>query len=140
ASYQNEPITRLVRKHWGALQIATPEEKLAEVRRLNNDLRAGSGDVRNGRVLFRQHCGNCHKLFGEGQEVGPDLTHANRQDRDFLLVSLVDPSALIRKEYLSYTAHMKDGRVVTGLIVEQSGDRLTLQGANNEKTILSRDR
>jgi putative heme-binding domain-containing protein len=43
--------------------------------------------------LFRKHCATCHKLFDEGEAIGPDLTHANRKDRDYLLVSIVDPSA-----------------------------------------------
>ncbi|MFM9064784.1 MAG: hypothetical protein ACKOOI_17365, partial [Pirellula sp.] len=41
----NEPqIDILLTKHWGRLKASTPEEKLAEVRRLNNDLRAGTGN------------------------------------------------------------------------------------------------
>src|SRR5207253_1213898 len=94
----NDPaLDALVRKHWGAVTTGTPEEKLAEVRRLNNDLRAAAGDPSKGKVLFETHCATCHKLFGEGKDVGPDLTTANRGDRDYLLVSLVDPSAVVRK-------------------------------------------
>ena len=47
-----------------------------------------------------KHCATCHKLFGEGGTVGPDLTHANRERPRLLLVSIVDPGAVIRKEYL----------------------------------------
>ena len=46
--------------------------------------------------------------------VGPDLTHANRADRNYLLVSIVDPSSVIRREYVSYRLETKDGRVLTG--------------------------
>ena len=73
------------------------------------------GDPRAGRALFTKHCAACHKLFGEGGAVGPDLTHANRADRQFLLVSLIDHSAVIRKEYLAWTVQTTDGRVHTGL-------------------------
>jgi putative heme-binding domain-containing protein len=132
-------LDRLVRKHWGALSGSTPEAKLAEVRRLNNDLRAAAGDAARGRVLFREHCGTCHTLFGEGKLVGPDLTHANRHDRDFLLVSLVDPSCVIRKEYQPAVVQTRDGRVLTGLLAEQTPAQLTLVAANGERTSVRRD-
>jgi putative heme-binding domain-containing protein len=73
----------------------------------------------------------CHTLFGEGGKVGPDLTHANR-DREFLLGSIVDPSATIRKEYLAYEVTMKDGRILSGVIAEQSGGNLTLATITGE--------
>jgi putative membrane-bound dehydrogenase-like protein len=138
AVHHDPALDELVRKHWGNVRVATPEEKLAEVRRLNNDLRAGPGDLRAGRGLFAKHCATCHRLFGEGGAVGPDLTHANRADRDFLLVSLVDPSSVIRKEYLSYTVQTTDGRVLTGLIVEQTPQRVTLVNERNERTTVPR--
>jgi putative heme-binding domain-containing protein len=140
ALHRDKELVALVRKHWGSIKPATPGEKLAEVRRLNNDLRAGTGDAAKGRALFRKHCASCHRLFGEGQAVGPDLTHANRKDRDWLLLSIVDPGAVIRKEYLSYVVHTKDGRVLTGLLAEQTAGQVTLVGANNERTTVARER
>ena len=84
ALFDDDMLDALVIKHWGKLQAATREEKLAEVRRLNNDLRAAGGDAVSGQAIFKKHCAGCHPLFGEGTKLGPDLTTANRQDRDFL--------------------------------------------------------
>src|SRR5262249_1490479 len=133
ARFTDARIDALVRKHWGNLKAATPDEKLAEVRRLNNDLRAGDGDPRRGREIFRKACANCHQLFGEGEKVGPDLTHANRKDRDALLVSIVDPSAVIRKEFVAHVVQTTDGRTLSGLLVEQTPGRVTLLTAKNER-------
>ncbi len=108
------------------------------MRRLNNDLRAAAGHAEQGREIFRKQCGTCHALFGEGEKIGPDLTHANRRDRDFLLASIVDPSAVVRKEFTNYTAQTTDGRVLTGLIVDQNANSLTLLTAKNERLRLSR--
>jgi putative heme-binding domain-containing protein len=140
-AWHNDPqLDTLVRKHWGTVAAGTPEEKLAEIRRLNNDLRAGAGEPLKGRELFRKQCATCHRLFGEGNVVGPDLTFANRKDRDYLLVSLIDPGAVIRKEYLSYVAQTTDGRLLTGLLVEQTPQRIVLLDAKNERTAIARDK
>jgi putative heme-binding domain-containing protein len=137
ALLEDEKLNSIVTKHWGRLQGATAEEKLAEVRRLNNDLRAGSGNPETGRELFRKHCATCHHLFGEGTKLGPDLTSANRADRDFLLVSLVDPSSVIRKEFVSVVVLTTDGRVETGLAVARDDGGLTIVTSKNERKSFS---
>jgi putative membrane-bound dehydrogenase-like protein len=131
-------LAALVRKHWGVTRGTTREERLAEVRRLNNDLRAAPGNAARGRGLFREHCAKCHRLHGEGELIGPDLTHANRGDRDFLLVSLVDPAGVVRKEYQAYNIATKDGRILTGLIVEQTPDLITVCDSKGERTRVPR--
>jgi putative membrane-bound dehydrogenase-like protein len=140
ALHRDRALDDLVRKQWGNVQPGTPGEKLAEVRRFNNDLRAGLGNAVAGRALFQKHCATCHKLFGEGGAVGPDLTHANRKDRDYLLVSIVDPSAVIRKEHLAYNVQTTDGRSLTGLLAEQTPREVTLLDGKNQRTKLARDR
>jgi putative membrane-bound dehydrogenase-like protein len=137
ALLEDDVLNAIVTKHWGRLQGATAEEKLAEVRRLNNDLRAGSGNPEKGRELFKKHCSACHQLFGEGIKLGPDLTSANRADRDFLLVSLVDPSSVIRKEFVSVVVQTTDGRVETGLAVARDDNGLTIVTPKNEHKIFS---
>lgn len=139
ALHQDAELEALVRRHWGNVSAGTPEERLAEMRRLANDLRAASGDPSAGKRMFQKHCAKCHKLFGEGEALGPDLTTANRQDRDYLLVSLVDPSSVIRREYLSHVVQTIDGRVLVGLIVGQTAGSLTLADAKGERITVLRD-
>ncbi|MGI8965244.1 MAG: PVC-type heme-binding CxxCH protein, partial [Limisphaerales bacterium] len=138
--HNDKQLDALVKKFWGNISGGTPEEKLADIRRFNNDLRAFPGDAKNGREVFLKSCAVCHELFGEGQKVGAELTHANRADKDFLLTSIVDPSAVIRKEFLNYNVETSDGRVLSGLILEQNPNSVTLIGAKNEKTTVSRDK
>ncbi|MBC7855641.1 MAG: HEAT repeat domain-containing protein, partial [Pirellulaceae bacterium] len=138
ASHNIPALDNQVRQHWGKISPPTKEEVLADVRRLNNDLRAFPGDVKTGKVLFAKHCATCHKLFNEGGAVGPDLTFANRTDRDYLLISTVDPSAVVRKEFQSFTALLNDGTIVTGLIGESTPERVAFIDARAQKTEVPR--
>ena len=139
ALHQDKSLDGLVRKHWGNIAGGTPEDKLAEMRRLMNDLRAGKGDLDRGKKLFEKHCSSCHQLFGQGTKLGPDLTTANRHDLPFLLQSMVDPSAMIRREYLVHIVETKDGRVLTGMIVDQAPNKLVLANAKNERETIAID-
>jgi putative membrane-bound dehydrogenase-like protein len=138
--FKDRQLDDLVRKHWGSVRAGTPEEKLAEVRRLSNDLRAGGGDPRAGREVYRKVCAACHRLFDEGERIGPDLTHANRKDHDYLLVSIVDPGAVVRKEYLNYVVQTTDGRALTGLIAEQTAAVVALVDSNKQRVNIPRNK
>jgi putative membrane-bound dehydrogenase-like protein len=139
ALHGDRELDALVKRHWGSIQGGTPEERLAEMRRINNDLRAGTGQPAAGKLLFTKHCATCHQLFGEGTPIGPELTHANRKKTDELLATIVSPSAMIRKEYANFLVHASDGRILSGLLVEQSAGSITLLGAKNERTVIARD-
>src|SRR5205085_6852298 len=126
------------RRLWGAFRGGMTEETLADVRRLQNELHAATGNPMKGRARCLQSCSSCQRLFGEGKQVGPDLTQANRKDTDYLLTSIVDPSAQIRKEYACFIIETNDGRVLNGLLAEQTPSAVTLLAANQERTTVAR--
>jgi putative membrane-bound dehydrogenase-like protein len=140
ALLEDATINNAVRKHWGSVKSGTPEEKLAEIRRFSNDLRAGVGDATRGRVLFTKHCGACHKLHGEGGAIGPDLTNTSRADTVWLLTSIVDPGAVVRAQYVQYAVRTIDDVLHIGIIGEQDEASITLIDGKGERTRLPRDR
>ena len=134
-------IDAAVRKHWGSVKPGTPEEKLAEVRRFSNDLRAGTGDAARGKALFAKHCGACHKLFGEGGSVGPGPDQ-HQPGRHRLAARQHRRSGRRRPDASTcqYAVRTTDGVVRTGIIAEQDGASVTLVDAKGEKTRVPRDR
>ena len=74
-------------------------------------------------------------LFGVGGQVGPDLTGSNRADLDYVLSNVLDPSALIGKDYMAHVIATTDGRVLTGIIRAEDKDRVTLVTANETITL-----
>ncbi|NNE91690.1 MAG: DUF1080 domain-containing protein [Verrucomicrobiales bacterium] len=75
----------------------------------------------NGRNLFHATaCGACHRFAGLGGAIGPDLTSVkNKFDRNYLIESIIDPSAVISDQYSSSTVTLKDGKTHTGLVIEE---------------------
>ncbi len=134
AAHKDPRLTSLVKKHWGRISAGTAEEKLATMRRFRNDLRAGRGRPAAGRELFKKQCAACHKLFGQGGKIAPDLTMTSRKDLDALLVNIVDPSAVIRRDFLASVIVTTSGRTVIGLVIDRKGDHLAVADSKG-KTI-----
>ena len=133
-------VAKRLESLWGKLPApGSPEKKqrIAEVRGLLPE--GDKGNPTRGKPIFKENCAVCHKLFDDGENIGPDLTGAERGDLEFLLTSLVDPSAQIRKEYQSQTIALRDGRVVSGLVVDENDRVLTLIDSNRQKTTIARD-
>jgi putative heme-binding domain-containing protein len=87
-------------------------------------------DRGHGRTLFVKHCAACHKLFGEGGEVGPDLTGSQRANLDYLLENVLDPNAVVPKEYQVTNFVLADGRLVSGIVLRETPDGVSVRTAN----------
>ncbi len=104
--------------NWG-MSRTTPGDKLNEIARLKKlvaDTAPKTASVEHGKELFKKTCFGCHTLFGEGGKVGPDLTGSGRANIDYLLVNVIDPNAIVPQEYLAWTVKTNDGRVLNGLV------------------------
>ncbi|HVU89538.1 MAG TPA: PVC-type heme-binding CxxCH protein [Pirellulales bacterium] len=139
ALFKQPRVEELLSKHWGKVAQETPAEKRARIHGISVSMNLTTGDAVRGKPLFAKHCGICHTLFGEGNKVGPDLTGAERKNREFLLTSIVDPNAVIRKEFFNYNLATKDGRVLTGLIAESTPTTVTILDAKNQRTTVAQD-
>jgi putative heme-binding domain-containing protein len=85
--------------------------------------------------LFSAVCASCHKLYGEGAALGPDLTGSDRHNLDYLLGNIVDPNAMVPADYRVSVLKLKDGRTLTGVLPEQNNRTLTLQTPTERLTI-----
>lgn len=134
----DDRLTALIAKHWGRIQTVTTLEKQGRMTAVSIVLARGTGDAARGQVHFEKICANCHKLHGKGNVIGPDLTGAERKNRELLIRNIVDPSAMIREQFVTHTVATKDGRVLSGLLAESNADTITLLDANNKRTVLNR--
>lgn len=137
--HDSEPIQTLVRKHWGQISGASSEDMKRRISELATVLQAGSGNPKKGKPLFMKNCGQCHLLFGEGGEIGPDLTSFKRDNTDRMLANIVNPSLEIREGFESHVIVTEDGRVVSGLLVDKDNQVAILRGVNGQNVIVPLD-
>jgi putative membrane-bound dehydrogenase-like protein len=134
----NDPdLTQKLTTTWGELRD-TPEAKKTELaqwtQRLAPDLIAKS-DPKKGKAIFAASCAACHKLYGEGGALGPELTGSDRHKLSYLLENILDPSAIVPADYRMTLLQLKDGRTLTGVIPAQTDRTLTLQTPAERLTI-----
>lgn len=96
------------------------------------------GDASRGRASFQKNCAACHQVHDVGKQVGPDI--AARQDKSNagLLREILDPNRAVDQRFAEYIAITNDGIVKTGILVEETGNAITLRGQQSEQTTLLR--
>jgi putative membrane-bound dehydrogenase-like protein len=136
-SLKNPELMQLIAQRWGTLRESSAEKKaLIEKYRLqylSTNIRLGNPYA--GRDIFLHRCQQCHTLFGQGGKVGPDLTGSNRHDLNFLLESIIDPSAVIPKDYRGWTLVTDDDRTITGILDYQDDKIVTLRVPGQSITV-----
>ncbi|MCA9048110.1 MAG: DUF1080 domain-containing protein, partial [Planctomycetaceae bacterium] len=134
---ENREIDTLLETVWGtARESAADKLKLiADLKSLVASKNDPPADMELGRAIFAKTCMKCHILYGVGHKVGPDLTGSNRANIDYLLSNIVDPSAVMAKEYRPTIIVTVDGRVVNGLVKAEDRNSVTLQTSDAEVTV-----
>jgi len=116
----DERVNAFVDEVWGVART-TPKDKLETIehfKKVLTDDRVRSADPSRGRATFARVCAQCHTLYDQGGQVGPNLTGSNRFNLDYVLQNVIDPSAVIAREYQVTLIRTKDGRVVSGIATE----------------------
>ena len=134
---KNPAIDAQLGKVWGTVRETSIDRAkvIARFRALLTSKPKQVPDPELGRAMFGKTCQQCHVLFGVGGKIGPELTGSNRADLEYVLSNVLDPSALIGKDYLAHVVATTDGRVLTGLIRGEDKDAITLQTANETVVI-----
>lgn len=136
-SHRDKGVDALIAKVWGQARETSQDkaERIAQLKAELGKTATRAVNLMRGRAVFNRVCAQCHTLFGSGGQVGPELTGSNRADLDYLLSNVLDPSALIGKDYQAHAIATVDGRVLNGLIKAEDKDAITLITANETVTL-----
>lgn len=138
AGISDPDVAEAVRAAWGEVAGATSTAMQREIGRVAAALEVGGGDPIAGKRTFAAKCASCHRLFGEGGDVGPDLTPFRRDDIPTLLLSLINPSAEIREGFEEHVVETVDGLTAIGVLAEQGPARLILRSADGSRIAIDR--
>ena len=137
---KDKELAQLIEKHWGIPRDGRNPEREKIVGQMKELYTKTPGDPAKGVAIFKKVCAQCHKMHGDGVDVGPDITANGRSDFDQLLSNIFDPSLVIGSGYQSVTVNTKKGQVINGLIVEDNAQRVVLKVQGGElKTIARQD-
>jgi putative heme-binding domain-containing protein len=127
-------IVAQVKALWGTIRDRRDPKRERVAEGIRALVRKTPGNPVSGQAVFKKICAQCHKIFGEGQDVGPEITSSGRNDFDQLISNVFDPSLVIGPGYQATTLATTEGRILSGLLVEDGNDRvvLKLQGGQVE--------
>jgi putative membrane-bound dehydrogenase-like protein len=137
---KDQRVAERLEKVWGTIRPAA-QDKAALLEKYKKQLTPNAlknADRSNGRAVYARTCAACHRLFDEGGTVGPDLTGSQRANLDYLLENLLDPSALVAKEYQMTVLATKNGRTLTGIVKQETERAVTVQ-TQNEVVMVPKD-
>lgn len=138
--FKEPKLKELVNKVFGAKPSSAERAKqIADMKAQILAADASKASASRGRTVFTKNCLSCHTLFGTGRQVGPDLTGAQRTDLDYVLINVMDPSALVGHAYRVTVVALKDGRVVSGIVKAEDANTLTMETATSRVVIATQD-
>ncbi len=125
---------------WGPIDQLSGNKALAYKRYQNllTDQTMRKADLANGKAIFQRTCGACHKLYGEGGNIGPDLTGSNRANLTYLLNNIIEPSSEIQDDYRMVVITSRDGRTYSGNIIGENDRQVTLRVIGQDQLVLNK--
>lgn len=136
-SFNDEGLTKQLSQVWGEMRESA-EDKRALIAKLKTTLTPevlAKADKSAGRLVYSQVCATCHTLYGQGGQIGPDLTGSGRSNIDYLLENIADPGAVVNADFRLNVLTLKDGRVLNGMISAKSDRTLTLKTMTEPVTV-----
>ena len=140
-SLKNENLEKRLNQCWGVVRTS-PEYLAMRKGELKTELNVealSKADIKKGSLVYDQQCSACHRLYGRGGNLGPDLTGSGRSNIDYLLESIVDPNSAVSIDYRMNILSLKDGRVLSGMIAGQDRNSLTLRLPGSEIVVSKAD-
>jgi putative heme-binding domain-containing protein len=137
---KDKQVQEKLARVWGQIKPASKEkaELMAKFKKsLTPDI-LKAADLSKGRLVFAKNCASCHRLYDDGGNIGPNLTGSQRGNLDYVLENVLDPSAVVAKEYQMSRIETAGGRNINGIIKQETDKALTIQ-TPNEVIVLPKD-
>lgn len=140
AAGQNDPALSEVLSSAAGVAADPPLPTPDDIKRLSAEAVA-KGDAERGEKIFRRAdstCLRCHSLVKAGGQVGPDLSALGVSSPvEYVVTSILDPSAAMKETYVTRNFMTSDGEVITGIVLERDEEKVKLKDAKGKITTLA---
>jgi putative membrane-bound dehydrogenase-like protein len=122
---------------WGKVGTSSAESKqqIQQLVHLYETAPLWAYDSGAGQKLFQQHCANCHQETKESGSLAPSLVGSGAKGAAYLVENIVDPNAVVGRDFQARLILTVEGRVVTGLVTEETATAVTVRTATATETI-----
>jgi putative membrane-bound dehydrogenase-like protein len=128
-AHQVPELTASLAKVWGELRSSSADKAklIASYKKQLTSETIKTADRSAGREIFQKSCAACHRLFDAGGDIGPNITGSQRTNIDYLLQTIIDPSAAVSRDYQVEVIETVEGRIITGVIIEETQAAITVR-------------
>jgi putative membrane-bound dehydrogenase-like protein len=124
---------------WGPIeQEQSLEKAYSKYHRILTPKAIDEGNILKGDAVFQKACASCHKMYGKGGNIGPDLTGSNRSNLDYLLFNVLNPSGEIQEDYKLVVITTRDGRTYSGNVISENDRQITMRIVGQEATKINK--
>ncbi|MBK7875595.1 MAG: ThuA domain-containing protein [Planctomycetes bacterium] len=116
-----------------------PSAKVSELVARFLPIASQPGDAANGKLVFEKNCIQCHRVDGQGAEIGPDLTGMGTHGAADLLPIILDPNRTVEAGYSEWQLETKDGKLVTGTMAREDARSVVLRSTNGDAEVARDD-
>ncbi len=120
---------------WPVFQPLTVEQRSEIEKRQGIFKQDQNVDLARGKLLLKFTCQNCHSFNGEGGDLGVELAKVDRADLNHLLGNIIAPSAMISSAYQVKIIETEAGKVITGIITQESEESYTIRTDSSTKVV-----
>jgi putative membrane-bound dehydrogenase-like protein len=137
----SESLTKRLEAEWGVVGQSSAERQQEIARMVDAFTEAPlwAFSHQNGQLHFKKLCASCHQPENQTQNLGPQLTGSGSKGIRYFVENVIDPNAVIGQDFQARLAVMSDGRVISGLIVEETESAVTLRTTTEPVTIAKKD-
>jgi len=134
-------VNKRVSATWGRIS-ETAAEQQARINRLEkvfNEAPLWAYDSGAGREHFQKLCAQCHRVGDDGVRLGPELTGAGKNGVRYFLENITDPNAVVGTDFRMTNLDMKNGDVISGLVVSETTSALTIRTPSEQVVVPKAD-
>ena len=132
---KNAEVRSLAQKH---LVIKVSSDRNAALKKFLPAIEMET-NAQLGKRIFEKTCASCHQLGDLGNQIGPDISDTRTKTKSQLLRDIMIPNAAIDSNYIEYQIENHNGKIFSGIIIEENVAAVMIRQANNSVVKINRD-